>query len=348
MLQRLWNLLCSLKLAIVLASAAAVATMGGSLLIPGRPAVFGSLDRMPLGEWLFSVGSRSPGLSWWIFLVAALILLLGLNTLCCFIDWLAHFSARWRKTGEYLIHLGFVLIVTAYAWGSLAGFRSEGNRLLVGQTLPLPPLPGHYLRLENFEPVFNDEGRLLDMISRVVLLRGEEALARQEVRINTPLTYRDLVVVPVSFGRVAEGFRFFLPGQGPVLLTPGSSLAGPDGTRLRIMEFFPNARRRSDGRVLPLGQELENPALLLELTGPDGPWQGWYFLREALPRPLREAGLILRPVAPLFRPYSIFTVNQDPGAFLALAGALAMTCGVLLALFSFYAKRTRRDRPEIP
>jgi len=46
-------------------------------------------------------------------------------------------------------------------------------------------------------------------------------------------------------------------------------------------------------------------------------------------------------------PYSILTINYDPGANLALAGGIAMGCGVVLTLFSFYRKRTRGDRPDI-
>jgi cytochrome c biogenesis protein len=46
-------------------------------------------------------------------------------------------------------------------------------------------------------------------------------------------------------------------------------------------------------------------------------------------------------------PYSILTINYDPGANLAFAGSIAMGCGVLLTLVSFYRKRARGDRPDI-
>jgi len=48
-----------------------------------------------------------------------------------------------------------------------------------------------------------------------------------------------------------------------------------------------------------------------------------------------------------YLPYSILTINYDPGANLALTGGIAMGCGVVLTLFSFYRKRTRGDRPDI-
>jgi cytochrome c biogenesis protein len=55
----------------------------------------------------------------------------------------------------------------------------------------------------------------------------------------------------------------------------------------------------------------------------------------------------LWPAEPLYRTYSELTVNYDPGAPLALAGAAAMLAGVLLAAGSFYYKRSRGDRPEV-
>lgn len=259
---RIWKFCCSLKLAIVLASAATLLVMGGSLVMPGNPQIFSGMDNFTFGAWLTGVGSRAPALTWWLPVAAVLLFLLWLNTLCCFIDWLASIRKRWRKVGEYLIHLGFVLVLIAYLWGSVAGFRSEGNRVLVGQTVPLS-LPGMYLRLEAFEPVYNSGGRPVDMINSLVLLEGDKVVTRVRARTNHPLTWKGLAVLPASYG------------QTPV--------AAPTGS-------------------------------------------GW---------------------RPSYRTYSLLTINYDPGANLALVGAVAMTAGVLLSLGSFYRKRARGDRPDI-
>lgn len=249
-----WKLLCSLKLAIVLASSATLLAVGGSLLMPFNPQVFGSLDRLPLGPWLNLVATREPGLTWWIPVGGVLVVLLGVNTLCCFIDWLLQFRARWRKGGEYLIHLGFVLILLAFLWGSQAGFRSEQNGLLVGQSKPLPQL-GVTLKLEAFKPVLAPSGRPLDMLNTLALYQGERLVKRVEARTNHPLTWKGLVVIPASYGQTLRGGRSHT--------------------------------------------------------------------------------------------YSLLTINYDPGARLAFAGSLAMGCGVLLTLVSFYRKRARGDRPDI-
>ena len=263
---RPWRLLCSLKLTIVLASAATLLVIGGSLVMPGHPELFSGMDGMPLGTWLSRVARRAPMLTWWVPAGAALLLLLAVNAFCCFIDWALVFRSRWRKSGEYLIHLGFILLAAAYLWGSLAGQRSEGNRLLVGQTLPLQQ-PGLALRLEAFEPVPGPGGRPMDMINSLVLLKNGTEVARTRARINHPLTWKGLVVLPASYGRAQVGSRPAAPGS-----------------------------------------------------------------------PFRQ---------PVYQTFSVLTINYDPGIHLALAGGLAMGGGVLLALFSFYRKRARGDRPEV-
>jgi len=348
LLEKIWRLLCSLKLAIVLASAATLLIMGGSLLIPSNPKVFGGMDRMALGSWLGSAGAERPELSWWVFAAAILILLLGLNTLCCFIDWARNLRARWRKIGEYLIHLGFVMVLAAYVWGSIAGFRSEGNRIFVGETREIAPMAGYSLRLDAFEPQFGPGGRPIDMSSTVTLLRRDEQLAQGVVRTNNPLTRGGLVVVPSTFGRQAAGFNFFFSGRGAVPLSVGSRVELGYGRSLQALDFFPDALRRQDGQAIYRGDDLGNPAILFELHQPGREvWRGWYFLREEIPFPLVEAGVRLWPTEPIFRIYSVLTVNYDPGAPLAMAGAVAMLLGVLLAAGSFYRKRSRGDRPDI-
>lgn len=249
-----WKLLCSLKLTIVLASTATLLSIGGSLLIPFNPRIFGSLDSLPLGPWLERGLAQAAGMTWWIAAGGILMTLLALNTLCCFIDWCFYFRARWRKCGEYLIHLGFVLILVAFWWGSQAGFRSENNAMLVGQSKPLPQL-GLTLKLEAFKPVLAPSGRPMEMLNTLALYRGDELLKRVETRSNQPLLWEGLVAIPMSYGQTGRGGRYL--------------------------------------------------------------------------------------------PYSILTINYDPGAKLAFAGSLAMGCGVILTLYSFYRKRARGDRPEI-
>jgi len=348
-LTRLWNLLCSLKLTIWLASLATVLTMGGSIVMIKFPKTFGDIDTMVLSTWFARFGAPHPGKSWWLYLVCLLIVLLALNTLCCFLDWLPKIRSRWRKSGEYLIHLGFVLAVIAFTWGGISGQRQEGLALAVGDTLDLGAIrPGYTLRLDRFTPDFGPEGRPNDMRSDLTLLRDGKPLRRETIRINHPLTDGDLVILPASFDQTASGFRC-VTAQGEELeLRPGSRLRLSDGGWLRVVNFWPDVVQEATGKVFPRGRNLDNPAFELELLAPGHePWRGWYLLRQGVPEPLRTAGLSLRPTEPLITWVSILTINRDPGAGIALVSAYCFGGGVLLALASFYYKRQRGDRPDI-
>lgn len=348
LLTRLWLLGCSLKLAIALASAATLLIMAGSLVMHFNPQVFGGMEQEVMSRWLAQAWRQAPLLVLWVPLSGLCVLLFGINTLCCLIDWLFSFKARWRKTGEYLIHAGFILLLVAYIWGSISGFRSGPHRLFPGERLAIAGMTGYTLQLEDFTAQLEPSGRPLDMINRVSLWKDEEQVTKAEVRINHPLIHDGLVILPTSFGQALEGFRFHMPGRGVVNLADGSRLPLAAGLTLVVDRLLPDARQVGQGRVVPLGDQLNNPAMQLSLwNNAELLWQGWYFLRAPLPDQLRAAGLALRPLEPIYKTYSLLTINRDPGDKLALAGGLCITFGVICAFFSFYRKRSRGDRPEL-
>ena len=347
-LLKLWAFGCSLKLAIALASVATLLIMGGSLVMHYNPAIFAGLEQETMGRWLPQAMSRAPLLVAWLPLSGLCVLLFAMNTLCCLLDWLSSFRARWRKSGEYLIHVGFILLTIAYLWGNISGFRSGPHRLAPGDRMSIPEMPGYQLELEEFTPQLEPSGRPLDMVNKVALWKNDRRVAQKIVRINHPLIYDGLVILPASFGQELQGFRFHMPGIGFVDLVPGSRLSVSSGLSLAVDNFLPDAARDRQGRVIPVGSRLNNPALQLSLFGPTGTiWQGWYFLRRPLPEGLVNAGIYLKPVEPVLTPFSLLTINRDPGDKTALAGGVCITVGVLFAFFSFYRKRATGDRPEI-
>lgn len=346
--QRLWAFCCSLKLAIVLASLATVLVMGGSLLMHFNPGVFGGIDREIMGLWLPGAWKQAPLLTAWVPLSGLCLILLAINTLCCLIDWIGTITSRWRKTGEYLIHTGFILLVIAYAWGNHSGFRSGPHPLFPGDRLDIPDMPGYALQLNDFAPRFSPQGQPMDLVNRVSLWREGQRITQAEIRFNHPLLHDGLVILPTSLGQSLTGFRFHLPSRGFVDLTAGSRITLDNGTALTVHKLFADARQTAGGAVIQASDQLGNPAMLVALQSSSGQsWQGWYFLRERLPAAMSEAGAFLRPSEPVFRTYSLITVNRDPAARVALAGSLCLSIGVVLAFFSFYRKRSRGDRPEV-
>ena len=348
MLNTIWRTCCSLKLAIILASIATLLAMGGSLVLHFNPAVFSGLDASTLTEWTERAGRPNPGLSWWLYTTGILIILLALNTACCFIDWLFVIKSRWRKTGEYLIHLGFVLVIIAYFWASLTGARSDNNQIAEGEMIPLRVMPGHYLRLDKFEPLLNEQRRPIDMLNTVSLLKGDEIVASGVVKTNTPLLHDGLVVTPASYGQVATGFEVIVPSMSKgYRFTAGDAIPLPEGLRVVADAFLPDAAE-SGGRVRNRSKDLREPAYLMRLLkGEDELWRGWYFLSGPLPQGLQGIGFQLVVRQPVYKFVSILTINRDPGAGLAMVGGICISLGVFFALFSFYYKRSRGDRPDI-
>ncbi len=346
--QRLWALGCSLKLAIALASAATVLIMVGSLIMHYNPAIFGGMEQQVMGRWLPDAWDRAPLLVSWVPLSGICIMLFAINTLCCTLDWLLKIKVRWRKTGEYLIHTGFILLTVAYLWGSLSGFRSGPHRVFPGERLTIPNMPEYSLRLNEFTPEIEPSGRPLDMINKLSLWRGDSRVASATVKINHPLIYDGLVILPSSFGQELQGFRFHMPTAGFVNLSSGSQLPLANNLRLEVKKFLPNARRNNQGKVMSAGSRLINPAMLISLHNANEQiWQGWHFLRNPLPEALTRAGAYLRPVEPIYKTFSLLTINRDPGDKMALAGSVCISFGVVFALFSFYRKRAYGDRPEV-
>ncbi len=342
MFRQLWKLCCSAKATIILTSATTLIAIFGSAQIMLNPRLFNTMDSKPLLEWWHAYLPQASYYSLWIPLCSALILLLGLNTLCCFIDWICHLGSRWKTAGEYLIHFGFILVVIAYAWGSIYGMRSNNNSIAEGEVIAIPSQSGYFLRLNSFQPQLAPSGRPIDMLSNVTLLKGDHELKTTTIRFNHPLTHGDLIILARSYQQQAIGFRCSLNRQH-VELKQGSTHLLPSGSRLNVVKFYPDIQRR--GRNTAGNRTLRNPAFLVELSGPTQEKKSiWYVVRQGAPQLLLTAGFTPQRLTPLYKNYSQLAINRDPGAPLAAAGSIAMALGVLLCLRSFYAKRSRNSR----
>lgn len=350
MLRQFWKFCCSAKATIILASVTTLVAIFGSAQIMHNPQLFSTMDSKPLLEWWHGYLPQANIYSLWIPLCSALIVLLGLNTLCCFIDWVYHLKSRWRKMGEYLIHLGFILVVIAYAWGSIYGMRSSNNSIAEGEVIAIPSMGGYFLRLNSFAPQFAPSGRPVDMLSNLTLLKGDQELKTTTVRFNHPLTHGGLAVLPGSYTQQAVGFSCSI-NQQQVELKQGSTHVLPAGARVNVLEFHPDIQRigRGGGRNGAPNMALRNPAFLLELSAPTKERKTiWYVVKQGVPQQLLAAGFTPQRLTPLYKNYSQLTINRDPGAPLAAAGGLAMTLGVLLSLRSFYVKRFHNRYTTLP
>lgn len=127
-MKTIWRFLISLDLGLWLLGGVCLLMAAGSFLLQGEAAA--AINAMPLFAWLMEV---QAAVSWWLWLVIALLALLVINTIFCSTDTLCQ---KLRRAGllptiaPQMIHAGFLLIIAAHLISSLWGFK---------QTLQLAP-----------------------------------------------------------------------------------------------------------------------------------------------------------------------------------------------------------------
>lgn len=96
MFKTVWEFLNSLKLTVYLILGIVAVTMLGSFVLYFNPRIFGDMDQTLLFRWLYFKGPAFPGLTWWLYVLVAMVALLGFNTLVCTIERLPALIKRYR------------------------------------------------------------------------------------------------------------------------------------------------------------------------------------------------------------------------------------------------------------
>jgi hypothetical protein len=134
-MKKTWNYLISVELCLMLLALVCLAMAAGSFLLTGEYAA--AINGMPLLVWLREVPFN---VSWWLWLIVALLALLVLNTVACSYDTL---RSRWSRAGALpllapqLIHAGFLLIVAAHLQSALGGY-TQRLEVVEGSVARLP------------------------------------------------------------------------------------------------------------------------------------------------------------------------------------------------------------------
>lgn len=132
---KLWRVLISIELCLILLALVCAAMAAGSFGLSGEYAA--AINSMPLLVWLRDVPA---GVSWWLWLTLVLLVLLAINTLLCSGEtlWSRRGRGGWAPLlAPQLIHAGFLLIMLAHL------FSATGSELLQievreGQLVRLP------------------------------------------------------------------------------------------------------------------------------------------------------------------------------------------------------------------
>ena len=107
---------------------------------------------------------------------------------------------RWAKLGTFPFHIALILILVGGIVGARFGFRDTEFVVAEGQTLPVGHGTDLSLRLDRFTDDYYEDGNPRDYASQVTVLDGGVVVDAGPVRVNHPLTYRDVTVYQASFG----------------------------------------------------------------------------------------------------------------------------------------------------
>ena len=109
----------------------------------------------------------------------------------------------WAPFGTAFAHAAFVVIMLGFVVSSFTGFRDEQFTLTIGY----PKAVGHGTNLiaeaKGFQDSYYADGSPSDYVADILLREGDREVARQEVRVNSPLTYGGVMFHQAYFGVAA-------------------------------------------------------------------------------------------------------------------------------------------------
>jgi len=285
------------------------------------------MDSYPFNLWLEQVAPKTFPLSLWIYILVVLSYLMIISLLLCTVNWFLRRRKRLKGLGEFLVHLGFLMVFAGFVLGSALGTRSQ-VRVPQGQTASVPGM-GIDLKLESLSVVRSPEGRPLDTLSSVGLFRDGIQIAAGKVRTNHPLIWEKTVVYPPEdYGAGVVGGVLGASGAGAVRLISGQAVSLADGRFLEIGGILQRGERR--GNVF-------GPGLLVVMKDKGGRSMGSAYLSPAPGMPDRAdiAGTRLTLGQLTESTYGLFRVHRDPGVWLVIYGSIILFLGTIWALAGY-------------
>lgn len=338
---RVWRFFSSVYLTVILAALICVVAAWGSLLSVRYPQFFRAFDQEVLLPFLASTGIEYLRLTAWVWALIALSALFGVNTFVCTADKVyAVLKNRkpWAALFPHIVHAGFLIALLGHLVGSVFGFRSYGNVVFEGDSIPVPHTSGLYLRLDRSEMKFLPSGEPDSLKTSVTLSddSGKE-VARGDIGMNAPLIYKGVAFYHFDQGQSPSGLVLEVDGSTREVKLEGSFTA-PGGEEMRLGSIYPDFAIGGDGKPYNRSNEFSNPHI--EITGSHGS----AFLPISSPGSSVAAGGHTITLADyVYTPYVMFIINKDPGIGFIIAGSVVLVAGMVLLLF-FRGERTELVR----
>lgn len=110
---------------------------------------------------------------------------------------------HWAPFGTAVAHVAFVVIMAGFLLSSMAGFRDSQFSLTIGHPAEVGHGTGLVAEAKSFSDTYWEDGTPKDYVTDLVLTKDGQEVARQEVRVNSPLTYDGIMFHQAYFGIAA-------------------------------------------------------------------------------------------------------------------------------------------------
>ncbi|MDO5672762.1 MAG: cytochrome c biogenesis protein ResB [Actinomycetaceae bacterium] len=112
---------------------------------------------------------------------------------------------RFGPFGTVASHIAFIIILLAFVVSAFTGFEKNVD-VAIGETAEVGAGTGLSLEATQFTDSYDDQGRPTDYVSHLIVRRGEQVVAEDDVRVNEPLVVDGIRFHQQSFG-IAAGVR---------------------------------------------------------------------------------------------------------------------------------------------
>lgn len=292
------------------------------------------MDAYPFNLWLKEIAPRTYPDSLWVYILVVLSWLMVISLLLCSINWLFNRRKRLRGLGEFFVHIGFLLIFTGFVVGAIWGERRQGVLVPLGGIQTMPAM-GISLNLTEIVETKDYSGRSLDTVSRLTLLKGEEAIETATVRLNHPLMSGEMVIYPRGSSEYIAKVTLAAK-RGHKTLEPGQKMKLANGDLLQLNAILQEGERRG----VAVG-----PGILLNHTPAEDIVNGRQLYLTTI-SPGRDQAKIsesetIRLASFHYSKAGRYDVHRDPGIGLVLWGTYLLGFGTVWAFLGYIKAKTR-------
>ncbi len=109
----------------------------------------------------------------------------------------------WAPFGTVVAHIAFVVIMAGFMVTALTGFRDDQFTLTIGHPREVGYETNLTAEAKSFADSYYDDGSPKDYVTDLAIYRDGVEVARQDVRVNEPLTYSGVSFYQAYFGIAA-------------------------------------------------------------------------------------------------------------------------------------------------